>query len=538
MSLATTASQDAAPAGGPTARMARGRIVVWGGALLVLVLAGLLFSRFSLDDWLRRDEAIYTYGGQQLAHGVAPYVSIFDPKSPLATIFAGAGAGWTRLFGGDDVHVIRLIFFAFSCLSVAALYALGVGLWRSAVVAVAAAITFASFRGFALDAIGGPDAKTPGVFFGVLAMALLTRRRWFWGAAAGALAALVWQPFVVYPAAAVVGALLLAAPGERRRATALAIAGTAIPVVAVLVYFALAGALGQFLEAAIRFPLTGIQRGHETIGERLRFIASVVTDDYGRTRVLFWAGTVLLPAAVLLRLARGRASLRAAIAEPYVSVVFATWVPLIAFSARDFQGYPDLYPLLPYAAIGVGEGVQVGRSLLRGVSARRVSAAVVLAAVAVLAAGTWAWYSMGRPRDTELLRQRAEARQLVRLTGPRGTLYALGDPTPLVLTHRRNPDRYIYLGSGVARWKVDHTPGGFAGWTREIRASNPAVVTLAGWNPNGRWAIAMTHWLRAHYAPRYLGRQLVFVPPRTLRRARATGVALSPSRAPGPRFSS
>jgi hypothetical protein len=532
MSPATTASQDAAPAGGPTARTPRGELVVWGGALLVLLLAGLLFSRFSIDDWLRRDESIYAYGGQQLAHGVAPYVSIFDPKSPLATIFAGAGAAWARAFGGDDVHVMRLIFFAFSCLAVTAVYALGVALWRSAVVAIAAAITFASFRGFALDAIGGPDAKTPGIFLGVAAMALIARRRWFWGAAAGALAALVWQPFVVYPAAAVLGALLVSPSGRRRRPTLLALAGSAIPVVVVLVYFALAGALSQFVEAAIRFPLTGIERGHETLGQRLDFVAGVVTGYYGRTRVLFWAGTALLPLTVLLRLARSRGALRAAVRDPYVSVVFATWVPLIAFSARDFQGYPDLYPLLPYAAIGVGEGVGLVRSLVPGAAGRRASAAIVLAGVAVLAIGTWAWYSVGSPRDTELLRQRATARELQRLSGPRGTLYALGDPTPLVLTHRRNPDRFIYLGSGVARWKVDHTAGGFAGWTREIRAADPAVITLAGWNPNGRWAVAMTRWLRAHYAERQLGRQLVFVPPRTVRRARTLSVALAPPRRP------
>ena len=345
----------------------------------------------------------------------------------------------------------------------------------------------------------------------------------------GALAALVWQPFVIYPAAAVLGALFVGPAGERRRSTLLALAGTAIPVAGVVVYFALAGALSQFFEAAIHFPLTGIQRGHDTLGQRLDFIATVVQSYYGRTQLLFWAGTALLPLTVLLRLARGRGALGTAIRDPYVSVVFATWVPLIAFSARDFQGYPDLYPLLPYAAIGVGAGVQLLRSLVPSTAGRRASAAIVLTGVAVLTAGTWAWYAKASPRDTELLRQRAEARELLRLTGPHGTLYALGDPTPLVLAHQRNPDRFIYLGSGVAHWKVLHTPGGFAGWTREIQAADPAVITLGGWNPNGRWAVAMAHWLRGHYAKRHLGRQVVFVPPRTLRRAHAEGVVLSRS---------
>ena len=37
------------------------------GAIFALAIAVALYTRFSLDDTLRRDEAIYAYGGQQLA---------------------------------------------------------------------------------------------------------------------------------------------------------------------------------------------------------------------------------------------------------------------------------------------------------------------------------------------------------------------------------------------------------------------------------------------------------------------------------------
>ena len=47
------------------------------------------------------------------------------------------------------------------------------------------------------------------------------------------------------------------------------------------------------------------------------------------------------------------------------------------------------------------------------------------------------------------------------MLGATGQLYAMGDPTPLVILHRRNPDRFIYLGSGVDHWRDTHTTGGF-----------------------------------------------------------------------------
>lgn len=496
-------------------------------------IAVALFTRFSLDDTLRRDEAIYTYGGQQLVHGVPFYVSIFDPKTPLAGMLAGLGALWAKVFGVDDVHSIRVLFFAFACLAVVAVYLLGNALWRSPLAGLVSAVAFASFKGFALDALGGPDAKTPGIFLGVLAMVLLVRRRWFWGAFAGSLAFLVWQPLVVYAAVAVLAAAIAIAPapGERRRNVARAVAGAAIPVAAMIVYYALAGALPQFFEAAIRFPLTGIVRGHETLGQRLDFIALTVDGYYGRTRFLFWGGLVLLLVTLVARLVRRRSGLWAVVKDPYVSIVILTFVALAVFSARDFQGYPDLYPLLPYAALGWGEAVTLARGWIArlggGLWRRRAGAAVALAAVAGLVALTWVWYSIPAPRDRGLVTQRGWATQLERLLGPRGNLYALGDPTPLVLTGRRNPSRYIYLGSGVAKWGVEHTPGRFAGWTGRIRAAHPAVVVLEGWKLNGLYAQETERWLRARYSARYLGHWRVFVRHGLAARAASRGVVLT-----------
>ena len=197
-----------APRGGAGARATDERgmgHVAWVGALLALAVAVALFSRFSIDDRLGRDESIYAYGGQQLAEGVPFYASIFDPKTPLSAILAGVAVVTARAVGAGDVHTIRLAFFVFACLAVPAVYLLGLSLWGSPLAGAVSAATFASFRGFATDALGGPDAKTPGVFLAVLSMLLLVRRRWFWGAFAGSLAFLVWQPRTAIGSAAASG---------------------------------------------------------------------------------------------------------------------------------------------------------------------------------------------------------------------------------------------------------------------------------------------------------------------------------------------
>jgi 4-amino-4-deoxy-L-arabinose transferase-like glycosyltransferase len=500
-------------------------LVAWGGGVLALAVAVALFSRFSIDGNLWRDESIYAYGGQQLAHGVPVYVSIFDPKTPLGTILAGLGAlggGW---FGVNDVHAMRLEFFLFACLAVVAVYQMGLWLWKSPLAGIVSAVAFASFRGFAVDALEGPDAKTPGVFLAVLSMALLVRRHWFWGAFAGSLAFLVWQPLAIYAAVAVVWALLASDADQRWKHSARALAGAAIPIAATTLYFWIVGALSQFVETAFVFPLTGVQRGNETLASRLDRIVYIVNRDYGNTRVLFWGGLVLLVALLVVWLVRGRSHLRGVVREPYVGVVIATFLGIAAFTLSDFQGYPDLYPLLPYAAVGLGGAVALVEHRIDGVRLRRAATAVSLAGVAILVGLSWSWYSGHHGSARSLTAERSDAATLKRILDPGETLYALGDPTPLVLTRRRNPSKYIYLGSGIGAYVIHHTPGGIDGWKARIRASDPAVVVINSWNSPA--ADNIRTWLRSTYGTGiYLGNWLLFVKPAVRERAARRGIAL------------
>jgi hypothetical protein len=253
------------------------------------------------------------------------YASIFDQKTPGAAFLAALGDA----LGGFDG--IRIAFFVCACLTVVAVYFLALDLWGSVLAAVVAAVAFASFRGFAADALAGPDAKTPGILLAVLSMLAMGRRRWFWAGLCGSLAFLVWQPLGIYAALAVVV--------SRRWRTA---AGVALPLVVTAAYFWGAGALGDFVQAAFAFPVEGLHRTPETIGQRLGHIAAVVHDHYAGAVVQFWAGLAL--AAILAAWRR-------------VWVVLASLVAIAGFSALDFQGYPDLYPLLPYAALGLGGAV-------------------------------------------------------------------------------------------------------------------------------------------------------------------------------------
>jgi hypothetical protein len=497
--------------------------LVWAGAFISLVVAIVLYSRYGIGGNLSRDESIYAYGGQQLVDGVAPYASIFDPKTPLATMLAGLGVAGGRAVGANDLDAIRILFFAMSCLTVVAVYRLVVVIWRSPLAGVIAAVTFASFRGFAIDALAGPDAKTPGVLLGVVAMILLARKRWFWGGVAGALAFLVWQPFAAYVVVALLAAALGTPAGERRAAVLRAIGGAAIPVAATVVYFLVAGALHDFIQSAFVFPLTGVQRTPETVSQRISHVFSIVDGYYGHTRFLLWGGIALLLALALIRLVTTR--MREGLADPLVCVVAASFVLLALYTATDFQGYPDVFPLLPYGAVGIGGTAAAVIAAAKRPMPRRVLSLAGAACAVILFGLTFYWYvNDHHPTGPSVAQQRAAADRVAAVAGNR-TVYALGNPVPLVLLGRRNPSRYIYLSSGVGKWVVKHTKGGLAGWERDVRATHPAAIVVGDRNSNA--LLQLVERLAKVYPQGAVGHWTVFVDPALRDRAKQAGIAVS-----------
>src|SRR5439155_20802432 len=113
--------------GGGAARFFADRqaLVAWGGGALALLIGVLLFTRFSIEGNLWRDEAIYAYGGQQLADGVPVYQGIFDPKPPLPTFLTAIGVIGGRVLGEDRLLTLRAECFVFALLAVVGVYWLG-----------------------------------------------------------------------------------------------------------------------------------------------------------------------------------------------------------------------------------------------------------------------------------------------------------------------------------------------------------------------------------------------------------------------------
>jgi len=230
----------------------------------------------------------------------------------------------------------------------------------------------------------------------------------------------------------------------------------------------------------------------------------------------------LLFAVVAYQLLAGRTSWRSPVGAALIAAA-VTFLGELAYAAFDFQSYPDLYPFLPFPAIGFGASVALAARWIRPRVVRLVAGAATLVVLVAAGAFTWVSYTNDPTNVDGMSTQRVQACALLRARVPGTALMSLGSPVPLAMTRLRNPDNYVYLGSGIDRWKAAHTVGGVSGWQAEVKRAAPSLVVISGWA--GPYRAAMEAWLRGDgYQVRYVGNWRTFFTPQAHARTLALGV--------------
>ena len=430
--------------------------------VFILALAALVYALYGFEGPLYRDYGIYLYGGQRMADGVPPYVSIFDHKGPLPVMIAGVGAALAELSNWDDVYAVRFVFFVTGCLSAVAVYLLGDSVFRSRVAGLFAALTFLGFYSFARSVASGPDAKTPMVLFEALSLYLASRKNWFWAGFCGSLALLVWQPMGLSGAGIVV--LAITQPREDRyRAAFRTLAGVAVPLLLTGVYYWYEGALDKLVDGMFLFNVLYINRGTSPIFNPTGPISQLVT----------WYGIMLVPIVVglcvILRLYFLR-PLKYRHAPVLISLpLFALW------SLTDFQTPDDFYVFLPYAAIGFGALLAVA---LRRVETPRLIGAVLAAGLLVVALSNTPVIEGTANQKPSLESQRESAREIQKRFGKDARIVSINAPQVLVFLDEKNPNPYLFTTEGIDSLIAARTPGGFEGWLDEIGNYDPAAIAF------------------------------------------------------------
>ena len=428
-------------------------------ALLVYLLQG-------FDGLLSRDLAVYSYGGQQVAEGVAPYVAILNRAGPLAHLVPGAGAWVGRLLGVEDILAMRATLMLVAVATIVVTYLLGRDLFRSRGAGLAAAGAMLSCEGFLRYATLGPREKTTMVCLLALGLLAMVHQRWGTAGAMVALSTLSWQP-VAFPAIAALGvAALLGADGRVRALVRIAVGGI-VPTALIMLGYLLIGKLQVFLDAFFLINLRYTEQGG-VLSNPGRLWSSML-DAYGWSIWVMIAGTVAITAIgvhAARRPARSTPQGAAFVALAVHVLVCALW----AFKA--FNGWPDAFYVFPASVLGIG-GLYL--LLARRVATRSATAVLVAWTVLTVAMSVVAAVE---DRSNALDDQRAEVADVMAILPPGARIASVEAPQPLVLTHQRNLSRFQLFGNGLEGYVEDTWPGGIDGYARWLVAHRPTVIAV------------------------------------------------------------
>ena len=454
--------------------------------LLVGLVALVVYGLHGYDGVLDRDLGVFSYGGMLVAHGTAPYVGNFNSVGPLADAVPGLAMWLGGFVGVDPILSARLFFTVLSALCCSLLCVLARDTLGSRAAGLLAPAVFLTFQGFINLASDGPREKTTMVVFLLGCLILLGRRRWALAGACAALATLSWQPVFAVALAALAAAALLDQQATRRRIVLRFTVGGLVPSLATVVYFLGAGALSQAIGGFILINVEDTQQ--PSLLTRPRQIVAKEWSAYHWTLLLAVVGLVALTVLGARAIPFARRPTVSPTARRLVvcaagGLVGTGWTVLVV------NGGPDLFVLLPFAALGVtGTVVPAMGRLPRRAAVAGVAA---VAALGVVAAGV----ESVATRNDDLVLQRADVAAVLGTEPGDATVVDLSAPQVLALSGRRSPTPYQLMTRTQERYLAATYPGGMTGFLRTLEDARPTFVAV-GVSAHASWADA---WLRTDY---------------------------------------
>jgi hypothetical protein len=453
---------------------------------------------------VRGDCGIYDFIAQSILRGEVPYRDVIDPKAPLSMYLSAMAMAIGRSMGARDVIAVRWLCVLMAGLLSAITYLTAEAYLHSRLAAVIACSIPLVPSSLVLMMTKGTQPKLPMMVFGMLALLLVTHDRPFWAGFCSMLSCLCWQPGLLF-AGVVFLTFSRYLTSWRDWRTVKVVAGAAVPLAVLVLYFYSRGALSDLWSWTITYTYSVFRpEGENPIGEALTQIWKIAHREFGSDLVL--VGLSLI-GFVMYALERVREKLKYGVRsiDLYRDAIVIPPVVYFAFCIIDFQGGPDLLPFLPFFGLfAAWFFIETGRLIASNRLVKRImprggwKSLVPSVAIASILGLILIRATSYRPPSFDLREQARAVSQIADYLGPDDKIYVHGTAEILVLLNRPNLNRYIALDSGADDYIAAQKSGGFKDVIDEIEAAAPKLVAISRLR-NVRHSSELEHWVNEHY---------------------------------------
>jgi hypothetical protein len=496
---------------GTVSSVARLRVRLMGSPFVIPVAAfcitiAVSFLYRPLSQPERGDPAIYEYIGQSILRGQVPYKDVIDPKGPGAMYLSALSMWAGRRLGIQDVLAVRYVYILLAGVLSMLTAIVATRFFGSKMAAIVAFLIPLVPSRYSLMIVEGSQPKLLMMLFGMSALMLIAMDRPFWAGFCSMLSCLCWQPGLLFGGVAFLIFSRYLTSWRDLRAVRV-IAGTAVPLGIVFLYFHWRGALGDLWSWAFTYDYkvfmpAGLRPGRQAWRELVSVLHErVFGEDFVLVQIAF-AGLLLYGYERLREKWRGPA-LKAG--DLYKDALFICPVIYLAFCILNFQSSPDTIPFFPFIGLFGAwffiKGCRAlgalwdGKILNRRVSVGSLIPPVVIALVLFIIFHNAITY---RVDVRTLADQYDEARIIAGYLGASDKIYVHGPAELLVALDRPNLNPYIEFNTGSDDFAAANRPGGFASLMDEMETGRPRIVVM-GRLQNVRHRAELEAWVDEHY---------------------------------------
>ena len=428
--------------------------------LIFFSLAFVIYLFTGFNAPLQRDPGIYIYSANMALDGIPPYKSIFDHKGPGAPLILASLAKLYSIFSKDilgEILFIRVItIFLISLIPILIFFISLDFLNENA--AFLTSLVFITFFGFTFFA-SAPRPKGFMLLFETLFLLFIIRKNYLWAGFFASAAAIVWQPMGLFVLAGLYDSI-------KEKKWKKYIAGSFILPVLTLFYFVYHGSLNYLWDGMVLFNLKYLDT--RPIISNIENIRTALKTGYSNSTAF-----ILLGIFLFIQFYRKK---------EFPRILLYSFPLPILWSIADFQGPPDMFPLLPYAALGLGYLFQ--KIQFKKYDFYIVSLALVLIAIVP-----------HRPVKTSLSLQYEEAIKVKERFN--GEIITIGAPHFMALAGLKNPSRYLFVLRGIDKKIEQEYPNGIDGWLNFLMKTKPKALVIG--EIKGEHAKRIKKWIRKNF---------------------------------------